>query len=365
MKVTLLTENIINFLPLIGKVLPSHSQVPILSNVLLFADSNGFFIKATDLEIGVEIKIPAKIETEGAVTIPGKEFIEAINSLPKDKISIEQEKDIVVLRCRENTVSFNTIPKDEFPQLFKEKGKKAVSFTKAEFIDIFSYLTFAVSFEETRPQLTGVLIDTKKDGVNFVATDGYRMSVKKIKELPKEFSEPLIVSVKLINEVMAIKNKDEVSVFINKEENQVLFDLGDVLLVGRMIEGSFPDYESVIPTSSKTTVTFDREELLQNVRLISVFARDVSNIVSVEIMENAMKLSAKSQGVGEGESLVECQTKGEGNKISFNIKYLHDLLKTVTEKTIVLRVNSAMEAALFEVKEKDFSHVIMPIQAES
>jgi DNA polymerase-3 subunit beta len=364
MKVSLLAENITSTLPLLNKILPSHSQVPILSNILLLADNTGFYIKATDLELGVEIKIPAKIEEEGMITVPGKEFIEALSNFPKDKIVIEAQKEKTVLTSRGNTVSFNTISGKEFPSLYKEKGVEVAVFKMEEFTDIFSYLTFAVSNEESRPQLTGVYINKKEDGIDFVSTDGYRMSVKTVMVDKNKFEESPIISVKLINEVLALKKTDSVILRINKKENQITFEVGDIILVGRMIEGSFPDYEKVIPKSSKTTITIDREEFLQNVRLASVFAKDTSNIVNIEIKNNTVSLSTKAQGVGEGESVMEAKQVGEDNRISFNVKYLFDLVKTVTEREIVLKLNSANEPALFEVKEKSFNHIIMPIQAD-
>ena len=364
MKVVILTENILSFLPLINKVLPSHSQIPILSNVLLDANENGFFIRTTDLEIGAQVKIPAKIESMGAVTIPGKEFVETINSLPKDKLTMALEKDVLTLLCRGNKVTFNTIPHEEFPKLFKEKGEEVTRFTKKEFLDIFSSLIFSVSQEETRPQLTGIYIDSREDRTNFVSTDGYRMSIRTIKTQQRKIRESLIVAVRLINEVISLKSENEIILYINKGENQVVFEVGNVIIVGRMIEEKFPDYEGVLPTKSQTTVLFDREELLQNVRLVAVFAKDASNITSLEISGDEMKLLTRTQGVGEGETTVECQKTGEDNKISFNIKYLLDVLKNVSEEELELRLNSPTEPAVFGTKDKNFLHVIMPIQVD-
>jgi len=363
MKVTLLPENLINYVPLLNKILPSHSQVPILGNLLLTANENGFYIKATDLEKGVEIKIPAKIESQGSMTVPGKEFLETINSLPKDKVTISLEKDLAVVLCRSNRITFNTIAFEEFPQLYKEKGEKVSDFSREEFLDIFSYLTFSVSSDDIRPQLTGVYIDSRSSGVNFVSTDGYRMSVKQYGK-NKNVKKGLIVAVGLLNEVMGLKTEEIISLYVNTLENQIFFEVGDVLLLGRMIEGDFPDYEKVIPTSAKTVVTFDRDDLLRNVKLASVFARDNSNIATIEIIGGSIKLHTKAQGVGVGEVVTECTKEGDDNKISFNIRFLLDLLKTVVEKDVVLKLNSPVEPALFEVKEKSFLHVIMPIQVE-
>ncbi len=365
MKAIVLPENINNYAPLLSKILPTHSQVPILSNILIEATKNGLLIKATDLEMGTQIEIPAKIEEEGAVTVPGKEFLEAISTLPKDKITLELVQDNLIISCRETKVAFNTILSTEFPQLFKKKGERVAEFTKEEFLDIFSNLTFSVSMEETRPQLTGVYIDQKKDGVNFVSTDGYRMSVKKVGGEKAKEGEGLIVSVKLINEVMSLKTGEKVTLFVNKEENQVMFEVGEALIVGRMIEGSFPDYEGVIPKDSSTVVSFDRESLLQNVKLAAVFAKESSNISTLQVEGNTLWIETRTQGVGEGRAAIDCQKKGEDVKIAFNIRYLMDFLKTVNDKVIEMKLNSSMEPALFEVKNKSFSHVIMPIQVDS
>ncbi len=364
MKVTILPENITPYLPLINKILPTHSQVPILSNILLKATTDGFFIKATDLELGAQVKIPAKIEREGAITVPGREFVETINSLPKDKIAITYDKGEATIICRENKIKFNTISQEEFPVLFKEKGVEVARFGKKEFTEIFSYLTFSVSQEDSRPQLTGVLIDSRDDATNFVSTDGYRMSVKTIKTQSKKLKEGLIVSVDLINEVMSLKSENEVILYVNKEESQVLIEVGDAIVIGRMIEGKFPDYERVLPSKSRTTVVFNRDELFQNVKIASIFARETSNIATLEISGDSMKLVTRAQGVGEGEAVIECRKEGEDNRIAFNIRYLMDLLKALTDQEIELGLNSQTEPAVFRTKEKDFLHVIMPIQVD-
>lgn len=366
MKVSLLVENLEKYLPLINKALPNHSQVPILSNIFLEAKTDGFYIKSTDLEIGVQIKIPAKIEETGATTVPGKQFIEIVSSLPKDKLTLSLEKDALKLVSRGNKVSFQTIPAEEFPELYKDAGVEVATFTQAEFEDIFSYLTFAVSTEETRPQLTGVLVTKRGGGLDFVATDGYRMSVKHVEPAEnKKFGENLIVSVRLINEVMGLKGgSDTIVMRVSESGSQVFFETGDVLIVGRMIEGNFPDYVKAMPKSSKTTVMVDREEFLQNARLASVFARESTNILQVEFLEGVMRMFTKSSGVGEGEAEIEVVMKGEDNKIAFNAKFLLDLLKTLKEKEVTLKINGPLEPALFEVVDRNFSHIIMPIQTE-
>lgn len=364
MKVSFLTENITNYLPLLGKVIPTNTQLPILSNILLAADKTGLSLRATSMESGVEIKIPAKTETDGTISVPGKEFIEVLNNLPKDKVSLTLKDGTLELSCRGSKVLLNTISAAEFPSLYKEKGVEVIKFDENEFRNVFSYLTFCVSHEETRPQLGGVYIDKKGDLLNFVATDGYRMSVVSVPALKNKIEEGLIVSSELINEALTIKSKNEIILYLNKDENQILFEIGEVLLVGRMIGGSFPDYERVIPKESATKVVFDREQMLQNVKLSSVFAKDISNIVKVEVKDGEVWLSTSTEGIGEGKAVMEGKQTGEDAVVSFNVKYLQDLVRTLSEDTIVMGLNSSNEPAVFEVEGKKFKHVIMPIQAD-
>lgn len=365
MKVSFLPENIIKYIPTITKVIPTHSQVPILSNILLSADKNGFVIQATDLDMGVKIKIPSKIEEEGEVTVPGKEFLETLSSLPKDKVLLEKEKENLILTCAGNRIVFNTISPGEFPQLIKDKGEVVATFKNEEFLEIFSNLTFSVSQEESRPQLTGVYLNPGGSMVDFVSTDGYRMSIKKKEGKNIKTKEGLIISVKIVNEVLAVKGEDEVTIYVNSKENQVVFEVGEALFVGRMISGKFPDYEGVLPTKSSVTAEFDRDELLQSVRLVSVFAKDNSNIINLSVENGQIMVDANTQGVGRGEAGVACTQKGGDVKIAFNIRYLLDVLKFSGGKNLTLKLNSPADPALFESKESDFLHVIMPIQVDS
>src|SRR3990167_6846536 len=162
MEVELLTENLEKYLPTLVRVIPANSQIPILNNILLEANKNGFYLKATDLQLGIIIKIPAKINKEGSASVPGKQFIEAISNLPKDKLLISEDKENLKLSIRGNKLSFQTLSALEFPELLKSKGEKIISLKKDTFNKLFDHLAFSASMDEIRPHLTGVYI-VKKD----------------------------------------------------------------------------------------------------------------------------------------------------------------------------------------------------------
>ena len=366
MKVEFLVENIESFLPLLSKTLPAHTQIPVLSNILLEAKGNGFFLYATDLELGVRVKIPAKIDEEGSITIPGKQFIEALSSLPKGKVELSLDKDLLTLSSQDNKITFNTIVKEEFPSLFEEKGVKIGEFSKNEVERIFSKVIFAVSLDEARPELTGVLLSQKHKGLDFVATDGFRLSLKKEEgKALLDDGETLILSSKLIQEVLFSKEEDNMTLYLQKKGNQVLFESKNILLVGRLINGEFPNYEKVIPSQNKTKITFETEEFLQKIRLSSIFARESANIVKLKIEDKRVKIFAKSSGLGEGEASLDVEQEGDDNEIAFNVKFLLDLLKNIESKRTTMEINSPLESAVFKTDEdKNFIHIIMPVRVQ-
>lgn len=368
MKVECLVENLEKALSILTKALPTHAQIPVLSNILVEVNDKGFFLTATDLEFGVRVKIAAKIEEEGSVTIPGRQFAEVIHSLPKDKVSFHTEKDAFILSSRSNKISFQTIPREEFPDLVDKSGEKACSFTPSEFQKIFVPLTFSVSTDNARPQLTGILFMQKEDSIDFVATDGYRLSLKTLPmSLLPESGKGLILSSRVITEVLSLRldEKSSIDMYVLTSGNQVVFEAGDVLLVGRLIDGEFPAYQKVIPTDFKSQFEVDKEDLMQALRLVSVFAKDNANIARLKLSDGTLYFYARTQGVGEGEIKTEVTQEGEGNEIAFNVKYLIDLLKNTEGKRLVGQLNSPLEPGVFRVADdKSFLHVIMPVRVQ-
>lgn len=367
MNVNCFSENLVKALPLLAKALPTFSQVPVLLNVLLEATSEGLFLTTTDLEIGVKVKVAAKVEQEGLTTVSGKHFFEVLSSLPPGKITLALEKDVLVLTSEQTKLQFNTISKDEFPNILESKGQKLFTFPANSFKTIFSQLIYAVSPDESRPQLTGVLFSQKPDGVDLVATDGYRLSVKKTRQQFLEKTERLIISSRFIQEALLLKGDTEQSVimYLQTQGNQVVFEAGDTVMVGRIIQGEFPSYEKVIPTSSKTTCIVDKDEFLRAIRLVSVFARESANIVKLKIEDKKLHFFAASAGVGEGQISIEVEQDGEDNEISYNVKYLVDFLRNSAGKKIQMELSSSFEPGIFRiVGDISFLHVIMPVRVQ-
>lgn len=367
MKVSFLAENVQDYLSLLGKVIPTHSQIPVLSSILLEASTSEFTLSSTDLEFGVRVTIPAKIEESGGVLVPGKQFVEILSSLVREKALINQEKDHIVLTAGSSSFTFQVMSKDEFPRLFEEKGEKVGEFTTQGFFDIFSKLIFAVSQDESRPHLTGVYVVKKDAGIDYVATDGYRMSLKRTPfgKGVLDLNQGIIVSPRLIAEALSIKNAKTISLYTYTKGNQAIIEAGEALLVGRLIEGTYPDYERVLPRESKTSIVLDREELMKLLKTSSVFARENANVVNFNIALGKLHVEVPSSNLGESEAIMEGAQEGDDNHIAFNIKFVMDFLRSVEGENVTLKLNSPFEPALFTSDEdKEFLHVIMPVRIQ-
>lgn len=365
MVVEFLAGNLEKHLPSLTKSLPAHSQVPILSNILLEANNQGFFMSSTDLEFGVKIKIPAKVEENGATTVPGRQFLDTLSMLSKDKVKLSLEKDLLLLTSANTNVSFQTISQEEYPTIIQEKGGKIHEFTKKEMEKTFSSLLFSVAVDDARPELTGILFSQKEEGLELASTDGFRLSFYKNNESLFEKDTKHIIPVRLIQEAMALKEKETVCMYIHEQTSQVVFESDETLLIGRLIKGDFPNYAKVIPQETRTSIILDREEFLQQVRLSSVFARESANIVYLTVKEGVLTIKAKSSGVGSQESTIAGVQEGEGGEIAFNAKFLIDLLKNCDTKEIALHMNSPVEPSLFTLPGKsEFLHVIMPVRVQ-
>src|SRR3989344_1400921 len=289
MKVSLLFENLSRKILFANHAISSRSQLPILLNFLIQAKNGKLSISATDLEIGIVVDIQAKIEEEGEITVPAKTLTELITVTPTDKIVLETKPEGLVLTGEKIKTVFQTTPAEEFPRIYDEKGEEKLV-VKRELIDKdFSKIVFAASPDSERPALSGVLIKEEKEGALLVATDGYRLSLKKhaLGGKGKGKNETsVIVPSRVIRELVLMGKEaggGEVKVYVSPEKNQILFSEEDVTLVGRLIEAEFPNYEKIIPQNHSTKTVFSREELQGAVKASYVFARQTANIIKLSI----------------------------------------------------------------------------------
>lgn len=363
MKVTILSESLQKQLSVVNKAISSKTQLQILSHVLLEAKHDLLVISGTDLEIGIEVSSPAQVEEEGATTVPAKLFLELINSLAQDKITLETTDGALVVKSKKTKTILQTTPKDEFPLLFEEKGEKTLEFAKGTMKHLFGRIIFATSTETTRPALSGVLLQEENGKTTIVATDGYRMSLDEIETKDKEILSKLIIPSRILREATNLSEEADVKLYISQKTNQILFEGEHTIIVGRMIEAEFPNYKKVIPTDEATVVSIDREELLRAVKTCAIFAREAANIITLSLTKDGTIVAAKTPSLGENTVVVESVLKGEENEIAFNARYLLEALSNVTDNELSFSMTGPLNPGVFRVVgNTHFLHLIMPIR---
>ena len=363
MKVILLAENLQKKLSFANKAISSRNQLPILSHVLLETRGDRLVISSTDLEIGIETRLQAQIEEEGATTVPARLFLELVNNLPQDKITLETTNGPLEITSKKTKTVLQTTPKDEFPMLYEEKGEKAAIFTKGDIKTTFGKILFAASAETTRPALSGILFQKKETKFVVVATDGYRLSLDEMEGVGEGNLNNLLVPARILREAIGIFEEGETSLYLSQKNNQIIFEQEDTLLVGRIIEAEFPKYEKVIPTDSATTTIVDREEFLKAVKTCAIFAREAANIITLTLQKEKVIVSAKSPSLGENTVEIEAKLTGEENQIAFNARYLVEALSNIQESEVTFSMTGPLNPGVFRIPgNTHFLHLIMPIR---
>lgn len=378
MKITLLQENLNQGLTTCSRFVASRPQLPILANILLKTKNGRLKLSATDLEMGVNIWVGGKIEKEGEITVSAKVINEFVSSLPPEKVSIELKENNLLVSSPFSKSIFPTIAAADFPKIPGFPKKTALSLPLGLFSECVTQVAFAAATDEGRPVLTGVLLKSENKDVSLVATDGYRLSVKKISNIQYPISNAIIIPARALMEVSRIKSNEGegedkkekkegvLQIGLTEKENQIVFALPDLELSSRLIEGEFPEFEKIIPTETKTKLVFDREEFLRAVRIASIFARESANIVKLKTEKGKLKISANAPQVGENESVLEAKIQGEEQEIAFNFRFLLDFLNSISAEQVSLEMTGPLNPGVFKpVGDDSFLHIIMPVRVQS
>jgi DNA polymerase-3 subunit beta len=362
MKFSILQDNLTSGINLVSRYTSNKGQLPILANILITAVKTGVILTATNLETGIRVNIGGKVEEEGSITVPAKNFSDFISGLPVQTVNLLEDKERLKISSGSFQATLATISASEFPAVAEALGE-SVTIEGQIIKQAASQVAFAAAVDDSRPVLTGVKFSKIGDKLTVVATDGFRLSRKElISALKIPFSTLIIPSHTLVDLAKVIEN-DGAKMYFISQNNQVVFDTGRVQIVSRILEGNFPDVDKIIPKEYKTQATTDRQGLLRAVRSASVFAREANNIVKLEIGDEKLVVKAVGGQTGESESTVEAEIEGDSLQISFNYKYIVDFLNVQVGERTVLKLNEATTPAVFAM-EKDESQIylIMPVR---
>ncbi len=369
MKLTILQENLAKAVSLAARFSSTRAQLPILGNILFSANKTKLRVSSTNLEISVSSEVGAKIEEEGEISIPAKVVSEIVSNLSKDLITLETDKEQLKLTTSSFSSKVLGMNSSDFPKVPGKAGReKSVVISQKELSEALPKVLFATSVDETRPVLTGVLLILEKSALTLVATDGFRLSRKKI-SLKSEKSGRVIVPKGVLNELLRLtEESDEVLLDINDKEKQIVFGLESAVLTSRLIEGDYPDFEKIIPASSSIKISLDKEEFLRAVKLASIFARESANIVKLKIQKDYIKVLAESSASGSQEAKVDAKVEGDTGKdfeIAFNYHFLEEFLHSVLSDEVKMELTTSTTAGIFrDSGDSSYLHLIMPVRVQ-
>ena len=373
MKGSCLQENLAKGLSIVGRAVSPRSTLPVLGNVLLATDEGRLKLSATNLEVGINCWIGAKVEQEGAITVPARTFIDLINALPMGRVDLElvERTQTLNLHAGRSESNIKGIDAQEFPIVPVPEGQGAIAIAPEVLRMAIGQVAFAAAVDESRPILTGVLAQFADDRLTLAAADGFRLSVRLV-QLPQAVPDPfsIIIPARALVELGRVSGEqtDPVFITVTPTRNQVLFQLTDVVLVSQLIDGNFPDFRQIIPRESGTHAVLDAGVFLKACKTAQIFARDAANIARLrvkpgtELAPGHMVVSATAAETGDDVSELDAAVSGEEMEIAFNVRYLIDVLSVVGTPQVALDTMTASSPGVLRpVGEDDFTHVIMPM----
>lgn len=367
MKLFCSQDELENALNIVNKAISSNNTLPVLNNILIKAEGKKLYFSATNLEIAISCNFEADVRSEGAITIPAKLITSYVSLLTDEKIELSMGDGMsLVIKSSSSTTKIKGISSDEFPLIPKVDAEHSFMVGTGDFDVAIAETVFSASTNISRPVLSGVFFAIDGGQLKMVATDSYRLAEKKLildKKIEGSFS--CIIPARTISELGKITNRStskEVSVELSK--NQVLFRIGNVELVSRLIEGKFPEYERIIPKEAKTKVEVSLEELSLVLKRVNLFAKENNNSIRLTATNDGkMLVSTDETKVGEEKAEVAIKMDGENNKISLNSQYLLDVLTYLADEKIVLEMSDKLSPAVIKpVKREDYVYIIMPLK---
>jgi len=363
MKFNIEKPKLLKTLQKVQNAISAKTTLPILNNILIEASKDTLKITATDLDIGISSNISLKIDTDGAITVPAKKFIDIIKELPDDKtINITSKKNNTIT-VESDKIVFKIVglPKDEFPQTPNFKNKDSISLPQEFLKNMISMTIFAVSHDETRYVLNGTLFILRNKTLKLVATDGRRLAVVE-KNLPKEtiIEKKVIIPTKTIQELERLL-QEEGSLNISFDENQILFDLGGTTIISRLIEGEFPNYEQVIPKETKEKIKVDKKALLSATKRASIFTNSDSIAIKLDISKNKMAISKNTPYMGEVKEELGISYQGKQLSVGFNPNYIIEVLKNIETQDVKLELEDSDKPGVIRLGN-EYVYVVLPMQ---
>jgi DNA polymerase-3 subunit beta len=363
MKLQVTQENLNKALGTVARVANSRGTLPVLANVLIKTVNNRVSVAATNLDIAITHYIGAKVAEEGSITVPARLMQDFVNSLPNGVIDLKLDEFKLHIATDQYQSMINGVSAEEFPVMPAITEGHTWTVPSPVLKKSLQQVVMAASNDESRPVLTGVYVHASEGRLFMAATDSYRLAEKELGENAGAIE--LLVPVSAMQDLLRIVGDFEGEVHITSDDQQVLFRVGDVELVARLIEGKYPDYRKLMPQSFATTATLKRADLLNITKVSSLFARESAGSITINVDEASQQVSIRSVAsqLGENTATATAQVVGTGD-ITLNSRYLLDALGALGGDDVVFSFNGKLEPSVIkDPKVSDYTHIIMPLKS--
>jgi DNA polymerase-3 subunit beta len=373
MKVSCLQENLAKGLSIVSRAVAARSTLPVLGNILLATDNGRLKLSATNLELGITCWIGAKIEEDGATTVPAKTLVDLVNTLPQDKVEMELtvRTQTLNLACGRTQTHIKGIDAQEFPIIPPADLDHALELNVEDFREMINQVTFAAATDEARPILTGVLAKIDGGQLTLEAADGFRLAVR-VAHLSAPPAEAVnaVIPARALAELARIIGADEpVYMSLPPSRGQVIFHHGSVELVSQLIEGAFPDLNAVIPKNYTTRTILPTDEFRKACRTSDIFAREAAHTARIKIKPGTdvipghVTISATSAETGDNVAEIDATVDGQPIEIAFNVKYLVDVLNVINTPNVALETSAATSPGVIRPMggNDEYLYVCMPM----
>jgi DNA polymerase-3 subunit beta len=363
MKLECSIEKIKNALMIVDRITGKNLTLPVLGSVLWVATGKTLKLRATNLNIGIEMEVPAKIEKEGVIAIKSDILSSLFSVLSGDQmVSFELINDNLSVKTKTNTIILKSISSDDFPTIPVIEGENLLIPAK-KFLEGIKSVYYSASISEIKPEIGSVYIYPEDDLLVFVATDSFRLAEKKVKIKQKLSFDGILIPFKNTIEIIKVLDVIEGDVKITLHKNQISFSTPNIYLTSRIIDGAFPDYKQIIPKSPTTEVTLLKQDFISSLKVSNVFSDKFNQVTfNIKPTERVFEIEAKNSDVGENITLITAAMSGENITLNFNYKYIIDCFISIGSDSLVLEFSGNNRPMIIKpIGDSSFMYLVMPM----
>lgn len=363
MKIECSIEEIKNALITVDRITGKNLTLPVLSSVLWIATSKTLKLRATNLNIGIEMEIPARVEKEGVIAIRSDILSSLFSVLSGDSIvSFELINDNLSVKTKLNTIILKSTPSDDFPTIPLIKGEELV-IPSRKFLDGIKSVYYSASTSEIKPEIGSVYIYPYEDTLVFVATDSFRLAEKKVKIKQNLSFDGILIPFKNTLEIIKVLEGIEGDIKITLQKNQISFTANGLYLTSRVIDGNFPDYKQIIPKNNTTEVILLKQDLVSSLKISNIFSDKFNQITfNIKSKEKVFEIESKNSDIGENITMVGGVISGEDAILNFNYKYIIDCFLSINSDSIILEFSGNNRPMTIKPQnDASFMYLVMPM----